>query len=412
MNGPTNWRRTALGSICKVSYGKALPAQARAALGSFDVYGSAGIVGRHDRALVDRPCVIVGRKGNVGRCFFSLRPCWPIDTTYFLSPGPEIDGRFLSLQITHSKLEKLDSSTTVPSLRRSDLESLSLFLPPIRDQEEWVEFVEEQFLRLDAAERSLSTVASKLATLRNQAFVMAFHGRIRETLPLGEIADVVGGVAKDSKTQARPGLVELPYLRVANVQRGYLDLSSVATIRVDARTADKLLLRTGDVLFNEGGDRDKLGRGWIWENQIERCIHQNHVFRARLNPASHDPKFVSFYGNTVGRQWFETHGKQTTNLASVSLGMLKAFPIPRLPLSEQREIVQHVQAQLSMLESALNAVERAVRHSRRLRSAVLAAAFQTPTTANEEAGEGKCMKPGLCRLPSNSSRTLPEPMLK
>src|SRR5690349_7635001 len=94
---------------------------------------------------------------------------------------------------------------------------------------------------------------------------------------LGEIAEVVGGVTKDTKKQSDPALPLVPYLRVANVQRGRIDLRSVAEIRVPSATAERLRLRPGDVLLNEGGDRDKLGRGWIWEGQLSECIHQNHV---------------------------------------------------------------------------------------------------------------------------------------
>ncbi|MGA1410230.1 MAG: restriction endonuclease subunit S, partial [Prochlorotrichaceae cyanobacterium] len=86
---------------------------------------------------------------------------------------------------------------------------------------------------------------------------------------LGEIAEIVGGITKDSKKQV-PTDEELPYLRVANVQRGFLDLSEIKTIRVPQNRVEDLLLKPGDILFNEGGDIDKLGRGWIWSGEIER----------------------------------------------------------------------------------------------------------------------------------------------
>jgi type I restriction enzyme S subunit len=87
---------------------------------------------------------------------------------------------------------------------------------------------------------------------------------------LGEIAEVVGGVTKDAKRQADPSLIEVPYLRVANVQRGRLDLSMIATIRTSSVQAQKLRLEKGDVLLNEGGDRDKLGRGWVISDDDRR----------------------------------------------------------------------------------------------------------------------------------------------
>ena len=71
------------------------------------------------------------------------------------------------------------------------------------------------------------------------------------------------------------------YLRVANVQDGYLDLSDMATICIGRADVDRFRVLPGDVLMNEGGDLDKLGRGTIWRGEFEPCIHQNHVFVVR-----------------------------------------------------------------------------------------------------------------------------------
>lgn len=99
----------------------------------------------------------------------------------------------------------------------------------------------------------------------------------------------------------------------------------------------------GDVLFNEGGDRDKLGRGWIWRGQLPECIHQNHVFRARLRTPDVFPEYLSWYGNSGGQKYFFEQGKQTTNLASINLTKLKRLPVPLPPLMEQKRIVAEVQ---------------------------------------------------------------------
>jgi type I restriction enzyme S subunit len=167
----------------------------------------------------------------------------------------------------------------------------------------------------------------------------------------------------------------MPYLRVANVQRGYLDLRQITTIRVPPEIAQKLELKRGDILFNEGGDRDKLGRGWVWSGQIPGCIHQNHVFRARLLNDDYDPKFISMHGNSFGRTWFEKMGKQTTNLASLSLTTLKSFPIPKIPIHEQHARVSDIEYKLSEVAALNNSVDHALKRADSLRSSILSAAF-------------------------------------
>ena len=169
--------------------------------------------------------------------------------------------------------------------------------------------------------------------------------------------------------------VERPYLRVANVQRGFLNLSDITTIRVDPHKAEKFVLRPGDILFNEGGDRDKLGRGWVWEGQIENCIHQNHVFRARLTSGDFDPFFISMHANTWGQRWFETRGKQTTNLASLNLTTLKSFPVPAPSLDEQQAVVTELQSTRRSSDRLRVDLNRAERHSRSLRRSILSTAF-------------------------------------
>ncbi|MFE5598085.1 hypothetical protein ACFQ8O_02615 [Streptomyces coelicoflavus] len=153
---------------------------------------------------------------------------------------------------------------------------------------------------------------------------------------LDSIADISGGLTKNKKDFERPDLVEVPYLRVANVHRRYLDLREVVTIETTSSKAAALRLQPGDILFNEGGDKDKLGRGDVWRGQIDQCIHQNHVFRARVTDPGFVPQFVSAWGNSFGKSWFETYGTQTTGIASINKRTLSRFPVPDVPSSEQK----------------------------------------------------------------------------
>lgn len=187
---------------------------------------------------------------------------------------------------------------------------------------------------------------------------------------LGEIADVVGGVTKDSKKQADPAFRRVPYLRVANVQRGYLDLREITKIRVPESTVAKLRLQPGDVLLNEGGDRDKLGRGWVWDGQIPDCIHQNHVFRARLAEGSLHPKLLAWYANETARSWFEQNASQSVNLASISLSTIKRLPLPLPPREEQERIIAALEDHLSRLDVAEALIGRVEMRSRLLASRV------------------------------------------
>lgn len=193
---------------------------------------------------------------------------------------------------------------------------------------------------------------------------------------LEQLADVTGGVAKNGKEAGDDGMRTVPYLRVANVQRGFLDLSEVKMISAREDDIATLRLVKGDVLFTEGGDRDKLGRGWIWSGEIDECIHQNHIFRARLFLADFCPHVLSYAGNSYGRIWFRRNGKQSVNLASISLGVLRQFPVPVIPLAEQEAVMETVNEKLSQIDALEVEVVRGLIRASRLRQAILKAAFE------------------------------------
>lgn len=201
---------------------------------------------------------------------------------------------------------------------------------------------------------------------------------------LGEIAS---GVAKGSKIGADIEVREVPYLRVANVQRGFIDLSEVKTILATVRDIAELTLKAGDVLFNEGGDRDKLGRGWVWRDEVANCIHQNHVFRMRPYLPEILPELISHHGNTFGKTWFQNAGKQTTNLASINMTMLRMFPVPLAPASEQRELLAQLELQIGQITRQGQAVEGGLIQSTAQRQNILRAAFAgelVPQDPNDE----------------------------
>jgi type I restriction enzyme S subunit len=159
---------------------------------------------------------------------------------------------------------------------------------------------------------------------------------------LAELADICSGVTLGSmKTSDQ--IISVPYLRVANVQDGYLDLTDVKEVMVSMKTFDTLLLKAGDVLMNEGGDFDKLGRGAVWQGEIEPCIHQNHVFRVRTNDQILRHYFLAYWSQSVyGKKYFVLSSKQSTNLASINSTQLKKFPVVLPSLNEQLEIEKRI----------------------------------------------------------------------
>ena len=143
-----------------------------------------------------------------------------------------------------------------------------------------------------------------------------------EWVRLGDYLDIVSGVTLGRKNLGED-LLELPYLRVANVQRGYLNLQDIKQTVIKRSELNKYLLKEDDLLVNEGGDWDKVGRTAIWREEIPVCIHQNHIIRMRKIIDEFLAEWVQMFMNSVAKNYFQNASKQTTNLASINMSQLK-----------------------------------------------------------------------------------------
>lgn len=315
------------------------------------------------------------------------------NTLLRLRCGTSLSPEYVQMALESARLRGVFAEASrgvgMAHLTSKGLASFSFRVPPVAVQQKRVARAREQLRAVQRSAQALHRLdhlvrIAEEALLR-QALVPVRVADVADlgkaVLPqgwswvsLGDIAEVVGGVTKDVKKQ-QDNWPDVPYLRVANVQRGRLDLSEVTLIKVPAARAEALALQPGDVLMNEGGDRDKLGRGWVWEGQIPGCIHQNHVFRVRIKQGSLRPHLLSWYGNTWGRLWFDREGTQTTNLASISRSKLLRLPVAVPPQSEQVSINVRLDDQLAMLHLAAKSLRLLHAQNTKLRSVIYARAL-------------------------------------
>jgi type I restriction enzyme, S subunit len=230
------------------------------------------------------------------------------------------------------------------------LRTVSIPVPPLPEQERIARILDDA----EALRRLHAQSDDRTAELAPALFYEALQqgGEVSpERWRLETVAAIASGVAKGRKFNGRH-TVEVPYLRVANVQAGHLDLSEIKTIEALPEEVEELTLRKGDVLLTEGGDFDKLGRGALWEHDVPNCIHQNHVFRVRVEQSKLLPIFFSNFLRTAeARAYFLGCAKKTTNLASINMTQLKGLPVPLLPLKVQHSFATRI-AEIGNLETA------------------------------------------------------------
>lgn len=127
------WRAATLGEFAPFAYGKGLPKHQRKLFGIVPVFGSNGVLGFHDEPLTAGPTVIIGRKGTIGAVHYSPTPCWPIDTTFYVTdPDPHVL-RFKYYLLRSLGLEHMNADSAVPGLNRAAAHAIKILIPPLHE---------------------------------------------------------------------------------------------------------------------------------------------------------------------------------------------------------------------------------------------------------------------------------------
>lgn len=310
----------------------------------------------------------------------------------------DINGKFLHYQLRSrsyiDEYNRISFGVRVNQwdMRYEDFKKINVLLPPPAEQAAIVAFLDAFDRRINrlirAKRRLIALLGEEKQAIIQQAVTRGLdpHAPLKpsgvdwlgdvpahwELIKLKHVALVQTGITLGKNY----GTVELethPYLRVANVQAGYLDLRDVATISVPSSEVSTSTLAPGDVLMTEGGDPDKLGRGCLWQGEIAGCLHQNHIFAVRPVQRRLLPEFlVLLMASSHGRIYFQLTAKQTTNLASTNSTTLKKFLLPLPSIKEQRAILDRVACESEGPNAAIAAANAQIRLLQEYRARLIA----------------------------------------
>lgn len=253
-----------------------------------------GLYGYTDVARVSVPCVTVAARGTIGFTAKRTEPFLPVVRLITVIPNGEkitLDYLYYALRNCRPK----SSGTSIPQLTVPDIKNYSFEIASISRQEKITRILDE-IERLIERQRKQMDCYDRLIKSR---FVEMFGDMFQNTKRWPEsrlelLADLVSGITKGRKVKDIE-LQEVPYMAVSNVKDGYIDWTTVKTIMATKQEIEQYRLLPDDVLMTEGGDPDKVGRGAIIKEPLENSIHQNHIFRVRLNRKYLLPIFFEEY---------------------------------------------------------------------------------------------------------------------
>ena len=245
----------------------------------------------------------------------------------------------------------------------ADMKKIGVPIPDLHEQSLIAAYLDRQCALIDSVTEKTKASIEEYKKLRQAVITQAVTKGVRGDRPmkdsgiewigeipeewsvikLGRVSSIRSGITLGRKIPDNAELIERPYLRVANVQTGYVDLESVTTLAVTDEEDQKYRLQKNDVLMTEGGDRDKLGRGCVWHCEIEPCLHQNHIFALQTDRAFLNQFYFAYItASQVGRVYFDITAIKTTNLACTSSSKVMAFLFALPSLDEQQEIAAYL----------------------------------------------------------------------
>jgi len=457
---PEGWALPRISDLIEINYGKGLKESDRK-VGPVPVYGSNGVVGNHNASLSKGSAIIVGRKGSVGFVHFSLMPCWPIDTTYYIDKFNGLNPQFLMYALRTLDLADLDTSTAIPGLNRNDVYMQKIPLPPLNEQKRIVAKVEELLTRVNATKERLAKVSLILKRFRQAVLAAACSGRLtaawREKQPKltsvnysiqgilqqreaewlrtngsskkykppqdvknNELQELSKGwkyinsdalfsfITSGSRGWAKHYATSGPiFIRVGNLDHDTisLDLTEVQHVNPPAgQEKERTQVQLGDILISITAD---VGMVALVRDEIGEAYVNQHVAIARPVTNVFKPYLAWYLASRKGGQIQFQDLQRGATKVGLGLDDIRSVAISFPPIEEQQEIVRRVESMFKLAETIEKRVAAATARAEKLSQSILAKAFRgelVPTEAELARRERRSYEPAsdlLARIKSD-----------
>ncbi|MGE6292858.1 restriction endonuclease subunit S [Aeromonas media] len=332
-----SWPLVPLKDIATLKRGYDLPTQERKE-GVIPIYAANGQNGQHNEAKIKGPGVITGRSGTIGKVHYTKNDFWPLNTALYVMNFHGNDPKWVFYLLQAFKLERFVEGAGVPTLNRNLVHGELIPLPPLEEQKRIATILD----KADAIRQKRQQTIALADDFLRSVFLDMFGDPVTnpkgwEIQPISKVAEVQGGLQVTKKREGLP--VTCPYLRVANVYRGRLELSEIKTMQVTEIEQERVALVKNDILIVEGhGNKEEIGRCAMWDGSIENMVHQNHLIRVRVINNRVLPQYLTdFINSEGGRGQLIGASNTTSGLNTISTRLVKetAVLIPDLHIQER-----------------------------------------------------------------------------
>jgi type I restriction enzyme, S subunit len=411
---PKGWKSTVLGEVVKIKNGYAfstsdyrkagvpLIRQSNLNHDTVDltncIYLDEEFLRSKSSFILKKNDILIGMSGSIGKlCIYNLdTPALQNQRTGKVEviENTIINSKFIwrYLCTIEDQLKEKGKGLGVSNVSAKDIKSLPIVIPPINIQEKIVERLELLLGKINKANERLEKIPAILKRFRQSVLASACSGKLtadwREENGCGEWeSDKIANVCDTqlgkmlSKKAYEKGLKMLPYLRNANVQWGYFDISDMSVMGFTQREIEKFTLKNNDILMCEGGE---IGRCAIWQNQIESCLYQKALHRIRPKRSNLIPKWIYYFFYDISNSGKLIETTSETTIRHLPQDRLVEIIIPLPPVPEQEEIVRRVDKLFDLADKIEQRYKNAKAQLARAEKSIYAKAFRGELVRQED----------------------------
>ena len=347
-----DWENNKLGDIIELVYGKSLPKSKRK-VGTVPVYGSNGIVGYHNEAIVNEPGIIVGRKGSAGNVKFSTSPFCPIDTTFYITQEhTKLDLSYLFYALEALNLKRILGDVGVPGLNREMAYLEELEYPETRIEQHKIAYVLGMVQKaIEKQGRLIKATTELKKALMQKLFTEGLHGESQKETDFGyspeswkvqpfeNTGEVVYGIQAAVANNLKP--IGKKILTNKNITLdGRINLEKLNYFELSTKRHFQTILQKGDLLFNwRSGSKEHVGKTALFDLTEGEYTHSSFILRIRVNEKHHS-LFLYYYLNFLRETGYYQKVQTYSINAKFNKSAINAMPIALPDKDEQIKIAE------------------------------------------------------------------------
>lgn len=329
----------------------------------------------------------IGEALKLNRRGFVVSPGLADNNVMGYTASPGIDNRFIYYFLRTQDFAQYSRSTTVPSIRKGDIEDIPVTLPPSAEQTRIAMKLDELLAQVDTLRNRIDSVPQLLKRFRQSILAAAVSGRLtgnRESTdyPPGwqrvNFASVINDLRYGTAQKCDYDGGDTGVLRIPNIGEKGITLSDLKSSNFSASEIEKLALQKGDVvLIRSNGSVELVGKSAVVGAREEGLLFAGYLIRVRLNNEKANPDYVNFWLKSPEvRRSIELTARSTSGVNNINSEEIRSLTFTMPPLDEQTEIVRRVEqlfAFADQLEAKVAAAKTRIDH---LTQSILAKAFR------------------------------------